>query len=71
MVDWDVRVLRDDGQIAGVLFAGIDEFLQLWVPGRVASFADFARDALGIAIGIGLSELARPVALALRRESER
>ena len=27
-------------------------------PGRVASFADFARDALGIAIGIGLSELA-------------
>jgi VanZ family protein len=54
-----------------VLFAGIDEFLQLWVPGRVASFADFTRDALGIAIGIGLSELARPVALALRRESER
>jgi len=54
-----------------VLFAGIDEILQLWVPGRAASFADFARDALGIAIGIGLSELARPVALALRRESER
>lgn len=54
-----------------VLFAGIDEFLQRWVPGRVASFADFARDALGIAIGIGLSELFRPVAIALRRESER
>lgn len=54
-----------------VLFAGVDEFLQLWVPGRVASFADFARDALGIAIGIGLSELVRPVAIALRRESER
>ena len=54
-----------------LLFAGGDEILQLWVPGRVASFADFARDALGIAIGIGLSELVRPVALALRRESER
>jgi len=54
-----------------LLFAGGDEILQLWVPGRVASFADFARDALGIAIGIGLSELARPVAIALRRESER
>jgi hypothetical protein len=54
-----------------VLFAGIDEILQLWVPGRAASFADFARDSLGIAIGIGLSELVRPVALALRRESER
>ena len=53
------------------LFAGVDEILQLWVPGRVASFADFARDTLGIAIGIGLSGLARPVALALRRESER
>lgn len=53
------------------LFAGVDEFLQLWVPGRVASLADFARDALGIAIGIALSAGVRPVALALRRESGR
>ena len=53
------------------LFAGVDEVLQLWVPGRVASFADFARDALGIAVGIALSEGVRPIALALRRESER
>jgi VanZ family protein len=53
------------------LFAGGDEILQLWVPGRVASVADFARDALGIAIGIAISEAARPLALALRRESER
>lgn len=53
------------------LFAGVDEFLQLWVPGRAASFADFARDALGIAIGIALSAGVRPVALALRRESGR
>ena len=54
-----------------VLFAGADELVQFWVPGRVASLADFARDALGIAIGIGLFELLRPVAVALRRESER
>jgi VanZ family protein len=53
------------------IFAGVDEVLQLWVPGRVASFADFARDALGIAAGIALSEGMRPIALALRRESER
>ena len=53
------------------LYAALDEILQLWVPGRVASFADFARDALGIAIGIALAEAARPLAVALRRESER
>lgn len=53
------------------LFAGVDEFLQLWVPGRVASLADFARDAFGVALGIAFSEGVRPFALALRREPER
>lgn len=53
------------------LFAAGDEILQLWVPGREASFADFLRDALGVLIGIGICEAARPVALALRREWER
>jgi len=52
-------------------FAGGDEILQLWVPGRVASLADFARDALGIAIGIAAAEALGPVALALRKESGR
>lgn len=52
--------------LAVTLFAGGDEILQLWVPGRVASFADFARDALGAAIGVALSEGMRPVAVALR-----
>lgn len=52
--------------LAVTLFAGGDEILQLWVPGRVASFADFARDALGAVIGVGLSEAMRPVAVALR-----
>jgi len=53
------------------LFAAGDELLQLWVPGRDASLADFVRDALGVLIGIGIAEAARPVALALRREWER
>ena len=52
--------------LAVTLFAGGDEILQLWVPGRVASFADFARDALGAMIGVALSEGVRPVAIAFR-----
>ena len=63
------RVQRAALVLLGItLFAGVDEVLQLWVPGRVASFADFARDALGAVIGIALTEGVRPVALALRRE---
>lgn len=54
-----------------LLFAAGDEILQLWVPGRDASFADFLRDALGVLIGIGIAEAVRPLALALRREWER
>jgi VanZ like protein len=52
--------------LAITLFAGGDEILQLWVPGRVASYADFARDILGAVIGVMLSEGIRPVAVALR-----
>jgi VanZ like family len=52
--------------LAVTLFGGGDEILQLWVPGRVASFADFARDGLGAAIGVAFSEAVRPVAVALR-----
>jgi VanZ family protein len=58
--------------VAGlVLFGAVDEILQLWVPGRAASFADFARDALGVVLGVAFAEGVRPVALALRRESGR
>ena len=53
------------------LFAAVDEILQLWIPGREASVADFLRDALGVLIGIAIAEAARPVAVALRREWER
>jgi hypothetical protein len=53
-----------------VLFAGFDELLQLWVPGRAASVADWARDTLGCAVGIALSAGFEPLALAWRRESE-
>jgi len=66
------RRQRAWGVFLGItLFAAADEILQLWVPGRVASFADFARDALGAGIGIAFSEGLRPVALALRKESGR
>jgi hypothetical protein len=54
-----------------VLFAGFDEVLQLWVPGRAASVADWARDTLGCAIGIALFAGFEPLAVAFRRESER
>jgi hypothetical protein len=52
--------------LAVTLFGGGDEILQLWVPGRVASLADFARDGLGAVIGVALSEMMRPVSVALR-----
>jgi hypothetical protein len=54
-----------------VLFAAADEGLQHWVPGRVASFADFARDVLGIAIGVVIAEGLRPLAVAWRGETQR
>jgi len=53
-----------------IVFAAADEAMQHWVPGRVASLADFARDALGIAIGIALAEGMRPLSVAWKGESE-
>ena len=52
-----------------VLFAAADEGLQDWIPGRVASLADFARNLIGIAIGVVIAEGWRPLAVALRGES--
>lgn len=54
-----------------LIFAAADELMQHWVPGRVASLADFARDALGIAIGIVIAEGMRPLSVAWKRESQR
>jgi VanZ family protein len=65
------RALRVGLVAAAILaFAAVDEGLQRWVPGRVASLADLARDVAGIVLGIGISESLRPIALAWRRESE-
>jgi len=65
------RALRVGLVATGILaFAAIDEILQRWVPGRVASLADLGRDVLGIALGIAIAEGLRPIALAWRRESE-
>ena len=65
------RALRVGLVAAAILaFAAVDEGLQRWVPGRVASLADLGRDVAGIVLGIGISETLRPIALAWRRESE-
>ncbi len=57
--------------IAIVAFAAVDEWLQRFAPGRVASLADFVRDLLGVGIGVALSEASRPLVLAFRKESQR
>jgi VanZ family protein len=57
--------------IAIVAFAAVDEWLQRFAPGRVASLADFVRDVLGVGIGVALGEASRPLVLAFRKESQR
>lgn len=57
--------------IAIVAFAAVDEWLQRFVPGRVASFADFVRDVIGVGIGVAIAEASRPLVLAFRKESQR
>ncbi len=65
------RALRVGLVAAAILaFAAIDEALQRFVPGRVASLADLGRDVAGIALGIAISEALRPIVLVWRRESE-
>jgi hypothetical protein len=54
-----------------VAFAALDEWLQRMVPGRVASLADFVRDVIGVAIGVGLAEASRPLVVAWKKESQR
>jgi VanZ family protein len=36
-----------------VLFAGMDEYHQSWIPGRDPDWMDFLADGLGLAVGIG------------------
>jgi hypothetical protein len=57
--------------LAIVAFAAVDEWLQRFAPGRVASLADFLRDVVGVAIGVLLAEASRPLVLAWRKESHR
>ena len=57
--------------LAIVAFAAVDEWLQRFAPGRVASLADFVRDVLGVGIGVALTEFSRPLVLAFRKESQR
>ncbi|MEX2206971.1 MAG: VanZ family protein [Myxococcota bacterium] len=57
--------------LAIVAFAAVDEWLQRFAPGRVASLSDFVRDVIGVGIGVALAEASRPLVLAFRRESQR
>jgi VanZ family protein len=38
-----------------LLFAGVDEYHQHWIPGRVPELMDWTADILGIAIGYALA----------------
>jgi VanZ family protein len=40
--------------LAGIGFAAMLEFLQIWVPGRHARWIDLAMDASGFALGLGV-----------------
>ena len=40
--------------LAGVSFTAVLEVLQVWVPGRHARWIDFAMDASGFCIGVGV-----------------
>ena len=43
--------------VALLAFTGGIELAQLWAPGRHARFSDFAVNALGLAVGLGLAYL--------------
>ena len=47
--------------LAGVGFVAALEVLQIWVAGRHARWIDFAMDALGFCIGVGLDLIASRV----------
>jgi VanZ family protein len=40
--------------LAGIVFAALLEFLQIWVPGRHARWIDLAMDTSGFCIGTGV-----------------
>ena len=54
-----------------VVFAAIDEALQLRVPGRFASLGDVLLDVVGVGIGAAVFEGIRPLAKARKKESPR
>ncbi|MFC1538104.1 VanZ family protein [Candidatus Latescibacterota bacterium] len=46
--------------LAGLPYAALDEFHQLYVPGRFSSVGDFAADSVGILLFAGISALVNP-----------
>ena len=49
-----VRLAAAFAWVTTVAYGGIDEWHQMHVPGRYASFTDLALDAVGASLGIGL-----------------
>ena len=45
-----------------VVFAGIVELAQIWIPGRHARLVDFVVDATGVALGVAIAWLAERAA---------
>jgi VanZ family protein len=52
--DWPARKRFSTVIVFGLLVAAITEGLQAFVPGRYADLSDMLRNALGIALGLGV-----------------
>ena len=52
--DWPIRKRFSTLIVLGLLVANITEGLQAFVPGRYADLSDMLRNALGIALGLGV-----------------
>lgn len=54
----------------GMLYAGIDELTQRWIPGRYPDVLDFVADSLGLWSAIGCYIIAKLAWAAMRRTAE-
>lgn len=55
---------------AGIILAGLSEFIQYFVPSRSGEFADVGIDTIGTVIGIGLSSAVTALILWIKKKKE-